>query len=106
MLAELVPRGHLHHEGKAVGECLVHRFGVPITLIVVHLAQRRVHSGPAIDQLVQRDPLHPPLVDDGKQLVLQVGAAARISSKKTTSAPQMDDGVWTYCSPPLPLGSG
>ena len=40
----------------------------------------------------------------GNSLFCRSGRQREISSKKTTSASQMDDGVWTYCEGAVAVG--
>ena len=62
--------------GEAVGQSRVERFGAAIIRLLVILPGGRVHCRPAIDEALDRKPLRLALVDDGKELVLDVGPAA------------------------------
>ena len=74
-LAQRGPARHLDDEGKAVRQRGVERLRAEIAVILV-IARRRVHRGPAIAEPFERQSLYPPLVDDREQLVLDVRPAA------------------------------
>lgn len=64
-LAQITPVRHFDQEPEAVSESRIERLRPEILLLVVVVALRgRVHGGPAIAQLLEFHPLHPPFVDD------------------------------------------
>ncbi len=76
-LAQIAPVRHFDKEPEAIGQCRIQRLRPEILLFVVMVAiGGRVHGRPAIAQLLEFHPLHAPLVDDRKQLVLEIGPRA------------------------------
>ncbi len=72
---ERAPVGHGHDEGEAVGQRGVERLGTEVRVFGGRLVDR-VHGRPAMGEVLELDALHAALVDDGEELVLEVGAAA------------------------------
>ena len=76
-LAQIAPVRHLDKEPEAIGQRRIQRLRAEILLFVVMVAiGGRVHGRPAIAQLLEFHPLHAPLVDDRKELVLEIGPRA------------------------------
>ena len=78
---QILERRQRDHEGETVGERGVERERPRIDLRVVvgrgiGGRRRRVHRRPAVTQPLEREALHPLLVDDGEELVLHLRTAA------------------------------
>jgi len=78
---EIGPARHLEEKREPVGERGIERFGAEVGVGLVVLvagveARRRIHGGPAVAEFLERDALDAALVDDGEELVLEVGARA------------------------------
>lgn len=74
---ERVPPRHLDEKGEAVGERGVEWLRTMVGgLVVGILVRRRVHRRPAVTEFFETDPLDAPLMDDGKELVLEFRARA------------------------------
>ena len=72
---EGAPVGHGHDEGEAVRQGGVERLGPEVGVLGGRLVDR-VHGRPAMDEALELDALHAALMDDRKELVLEVGTAA------------------------------
>src|SRR5258708_4510109 len=72
-LAQIAPVGHFDKEPEPIGKSWIQRLRGKILLFVVMVAIGGwVHGRPAIAQFLEFHPLHAPLVDDRKELVLEI----------------------------------
>ncbi len=81
VIAELRPVGHRHDEGEAVGQRGIKGFGTQVDVfpgrgVAAVKGRGRVHRSPAVAQALQPLALHAALMDDGEELVLQLGPGA------------------------------
>ena len=87
ILSQTGPCRHFHNKGKAICQRGIQWLTTHIALVAV-IGADRVHGGPTVSQAIQRQALHLALVDDGEELVLDVGAtAADLVEDHCASAP-------------------
>src|SRR5439155_17285368 len=69
---------HRDDEREAVGKRCIQRFRAAVEglLHITFIRRGWVHGRPAVKELVEQNSLDPSLVDDGEELVLEIGPAA------------------------------
>ena len=93
LFGKYAPSRHIDHKGKTVCQCCVKRFRAEVTRIFL-IPIRRVHGGPTVLQADQWQALHLSLMDDGKELVLDIGSAATDLIKNNSPCPP--NGCWCF----------